>query len=217
MKKIFLSILILLVSIFTFGAFAKAFEIIGPGGQTSGYTMDDIVVKVSIIAYDGRSSASSSSDSLPDSSLGALGHAFILVENKTELNVTMCGETISPYGAMSFGTYGNLTPTGLWVNQELLVSGGKTLNNVAVLSKNVKFRNQFDVSDALESITHWGSFENCAYYAANVWNLAFNDNLNYSIGALATPTALYTSMHSRYNCADTITLPRAYSSHPFNN
>lgn len=201
MKKALFSIVYILFVFLTIQK-VSAYELVGPGGEGSGYTLDDVAYTVSLVSCTNNSSISSS--------LNTSGHSFILIENETSLNFTLVNNELGPYDAMSLGTYGNTSPKGLWINRELYLLGGKELSNgVSVMSRTITFREKDNMEEDLLFYIGWEYTKNCSYYAVNVWNNLFSDDLSASQSfGIPTPTGLYNDMIGESICYSSIYLPK---------
>lgn len=202
MKKVFLLFLVSFLMIFTKSSFAK--EIVGPGGTSSGYKPDDVAFNVSIVTL---------TDGL-NSSFDTDGHSFILIENITSLSFNVIGITIHNRETISLGTYGNTNPTGLWINRELQVIGGKIAHNSVYLTKQVKIKDEDKLDKFLLEQIDWNYTRNCSTYAVNFWNKMFNDSLSAKQGLIDTPTGLYNSIMSKNYFQKDIYLPLTTYSRP---
>lgn len=152
-------------------------------------------IQLSIYAsYGEGSSSSSASDE-------GFGHAWLVIENKSSTSYDFCNTTLMSGETFSVGTWGNLMDpdtgelhAGTWLNVEAYRGLGD--NNTASLTITITTSQLEIVSDRCLELNNGGLFENCAYFASEIWNEIAPDSMEVDANTLFvyTPSKLKDSI-----------------------
>jgi hypothetical protein len=116
-----------------------------------------------------------SSSESPSSFFGLSGHSWI---------------EYTPYGAptVTFGTWGNVDPRGVWINRELGWGDGQVSRTTQISEVQEQALFNYINSEIALGTDVWKSTRNCSYFAANAWKAATGEWI--SPGFVPNPTAL---------------------------
>lgn len=118
------------------------------------------------------------------------GHAFVMVSNDTADSITVGHMTVSSGESITVGTFGNCsTHKGIWYNIEAhnQPTGSVSVEYELTSQQQLNTLNRtINANDAHSDITN-----NCAHFAAKVWNSVTPSSMNISGGS---PSALCESI-----------------------
>lgn len=138
---------------------------------------------VSIFAYDGNPSSSSSSF------LNFNGHAFITIENLNANSIKAGKMTAYAYETVSLSTWGNKSQhNGLWYNLESYFANKGEYDGRVSLSRYTTSSELETLNSYINSHDSWSAFTNCSSFATGAWNTISSTKL--SAGWINTPSNL---------------------------
>ena len=130
------------------------------------------------------------------SSGSGVGHSWIVVKNNSPEYVQIGKMNLAPNTAVTLGTWGNTVHSGLYYNLEY--------NRASVFPHRVSFSRNIFANDWNNSYVltndYWLPFENCAFFATNLWNSMFPlHQVNYGTWPTPASVANSISQFSGYN------------------
>lgn len=141
--------------------------------------VDAATGKIQFSIYSMHGSDSSSSGS---SSGGGLGHAWLVIENGTNLSYDFYNTTLSAGETCSIGTFGNQVDpetdkkhNGAWLNLEAYYGWGD--DSTASLTITITATQLAKVSEECIAKNSWNVINNCSYFASQIWNKVAPDNM----------------------------------------
>lgn len=154
----------------------------------------NIVARLQIFAWDGSTGGSSG-----NSNNGGinLGHAFIVITNVCNHNISAGNMYIKPNTGITIGTWNGIDEhTGLWYGLEgYNYIKKKDFCGSYSMSVMLTEENLYKANETIRNGDSWSVFNNCSSFATKVWNEVCSDQLSAGF-PIKTPGALKNSIAS---------------------
>lgn len=148
-----------------------------------------VVGKISLVAFNGDS------ERVPGTV--NLGHAFVVVENTSEKDISVGLYGLEPGEEVSIGSWSMSAHFGIWYNIETCYmdlydryEGRKSLT-VDITEGDVTALGEY-----LADNDSWSLFRNCSYLALSLYNIACPESEKIDLKGTITPGRLYSYMGS---------------------